>query len=238
MAEVVALHRLLVERRRHQGVDASLFQFLRGPAQRFHGRRLTRRHLLHFAAGHQIHLAAACFVARDDRIQRGFFHAGQQFAVVFGRAGRAVDHRCAQLGHARVGQRFENHFPAYAVRIALGDAYLEFLFGHVVCFIITKIVRKKRIAKFIGRFLAGNLAGRADFRGRILPGTRSVVPLALRRLRRAGGCRRTAVGAGSRCLAFSLPSDPRRQRRRRNSAHTMPVAIATLSDSEPWRSAG
>ena len=199
------------------------------------GRCLARRHLLHFAAGHQIHLAAACFVARDDRIQRDFFHAGQQFAVVFGRAGRAVNHRRAQLGHARVGQRFENHFPAYAVRIALGDAYLEFLFGHVVCFIITKIVRKKRIAKFIGRFLAGNPPGRAraDFRGRKLPGARSVVPLALRG-RMPTDCR----SGGKPVSVFHPPPDPRRQLRRRNSAHTMPVAIATLSDSEPRRSAG
>ena len=50
---------------------------------------------------------------------------------VIGRGfGRAVDDGCEKLRHPRVGERLENDFPADAVRVALRDAYFEFVFRH------------------------------------------------------------------------------------------------------------
>ena len=145
VAEFVALYRLLVERRCHQGVQIAVLEVLHRTAQCFHccpacfGRCLPRFYAFRFSAVHYADFAAAGFMGRCDRVKCCLGRFRQRLAVIVRRFGRAVDDRGADFGHAGVRQRFEYDFPADSVRVALGDSYLEFVFRHGRSFFSTNI---------------------------------------------------------------------------------------------------
>ena len=136
VAEVVGLHGLLVEGGRDDGVEMPLLQVAHGGVQRLHGRTarigggFARHDLGPLAAGREVDLSAACFGGRSHGVERDRLCFRKGISVIGGGFGRTVDDGGEKLRHARVGERFEDDLPADAVRVALRDAYSEFVFRH------------------------------------------------------------------------------------------------------------
>ena len=136
VAEVVRLHGLLVEGCGHERVEVSRLQVAHGRAQRLYGRasgfggRLARRDVGRLPACHEVRLSAARLGGRRHGVEGEGFDLRDGISVIGRGFGRAVDDGCEKLRHPRVGERLENDFPADAVRVALRDAYFEFVFRH------------------------------------------------------------------------------------------------------------
>ena len=134
VAEFVALDRLLVERSRDDGVQLARLEVAHGGAQRFDGgaarfgRRTARFGLFHFAGRDERDLPAPRLGGRGRGCELHGFGLPERISVIGGGFRRSVDDGGEKLRHARIGERLEDDLPAYAVRVALRDAYFEFLF--------------------------------------------------------------------------------------------------------------
>ena len=132
--EPVALHALLVEGGCDDGVEQPLLQLLRRAAQRLDGgapglgRSFARFDLLRVAACDEVHFAAAGVAGRRYGVELHRFGLCERISVIGGGFRRSVDDGGEELRHARIGERLEDDLPADAVRVALRDAYFEFLF--------------------------------------------------------------------------------------------------------------
>ena len=136
VAEVVRLHGLLVEGCGHERVEVSRLQVAHGGAQRLDGgasrlgSRLARHDFGVFPACHEVRLSAARLGGRCHGVEGEGFDLCDGISVIGRGFGRAVDDGREKLRHPRVGERLEDDLPADAVRVALRDAYFEFVFWH------------------------------------------------------------------------------------------------------------
>ena len=136
VTEVVGLHGLLVEGGGDYGVEMSLLQVADSCAECLHGGaariggRFARDDFGSFAAGREVDFSAACLGGRSHGVEGDRFCLRKGISVIGCCCGRAVDDGGEELRHARVGERFEDDLPADAVRVALRDAYFEFVFRH------------------------------------------------------------------------------------------------------------
>ena len=152
-AEPVALHRLLVDRGRHQRVDAAGLEVVGRTAQcgqrrgRRLGRRTARLHGQPFAHGHHIYAAAPRLVRRGDFRERGRLLAAERGGIELRRLRRSVNHRRAELRHARIGERPEHDLPADTVGIALRDTYSYLIFRHKIHRFNPADLRSRAIAR-------------------------------------------------------------------------------------------
>ena len=136
VAEFVALDRLLVERSRDDDVQLARLEVAHGGAQRFDGgaARFGRRtpvpvRACSTCAGRdERDLPAPRLGGRGRGCELHGFGLPERISVIGGGFRRSVDDGGKELRHARIGERLEDDLPADAVRVALRDAYFEFLF--------------------------------------------------------------------------------------------------------------
>ncbi len=131
--ECVALHLMLVDRSGDEYVDLSRLEVGHSAFERRHGGLagracgLSRLHLgvLAYDVDDIVVSVASfrCLLHLVERQRREF----ECLAVECGDLGRSIDHRSAQLEDRFIFQSFHYHFIAYAVDVAVGYSYLEFV---------------------------------------------------------------------------------------------------------------
>ncbi len=124
-----ALYVGFIDRRCHEHVDFALAQVGHGTFERYESRLAghCRRHArlyLHVLAHHIYYIIGGVLglVGRFYLYKRHVGHF-EQFAVVCGNLGGAVDYRSAQFKDSVVLECFEYHFVTYAVDVAVGYSH-------------------------------------------------------------------------------------------------------------------
>ena len=148
IAELVALHALLVDRSGNQNVDLALFEVLHCRFQRRYRRSTCRcRSLAHLdrdlrrAAVDDIDLAATCLRSRLNGVVNEALDVAQSIFVICRHFGRAVDHGGAQFGHTCVSEGLDDDLPADTVGVALRNTYSYFIITHCVFSVLINLQR-------------------------------------------------------------------------------------------------
>ena len=148
IAEIVALHALLVDRSGNQNVDLALFEVLYCSLQRRHRRCTSRRRSLTHLDGYlrrpavdDIDLATTCLRSRLNGVVNEALDLAQSIFVICRHFGRAVDHGGAHFGHTAVGKGLDDDLPTDAVGVALRDTYSYFIITHCVFSVLINLQR-------------------------------------------------------------------------------------------------